>query len=112
MNIPPSISNPEALACNYKVKIINALYMNISELAGELAQTADIGMGWFERGDGKIQFSLRSRSDVDVSEIAKLFNGGGHKNAAGFQLDIYPGRALIDSILNRKCGLGVTWQKS
>ncbi len=38
--------------------------------------------------DGKTQFGLRSRagSDVDVSEIAKLYGGGGHKHAAGFEL--------------------------
>lgn len=107
-----STIDPDAFTCDYKVKIINALYMNISEVAGELAQTSDVGIGWFERGDGKIQFSLRSRNDIDVSKIAKLFGGGGHKNAAGFQMGIYEGRALIDSILGRKCGLGVTWQKS
>lgn len=32
-----------------------------------------------------IQWSLRSQGDFDVSEIARLFNGGGHKNAAGFR---------------------------
>ena len=32
-------------------------------------------------------FSLRSREDgLDVSEIATLFGGGGHRNAAGFRL--------------------------
>ena len=30
------------------------------------------------------QYSLRSRSDFDVSEIAKKFGGGGHAKAAGF----------------------------
>lgn len=41
----------------------------------------------FKRKDGKIQYGLRSRSDFDVSVIAKQFGGGGHKNAAGFELD-------------------------
>lgn len=38
--------------------------------------------------DGKYQYGLRSRagSDIDVSVIAKLYGGGGHKNAAGFEL--------------------------
>jgi len=42
----------------------------------------------FRRKDGKTQYGLRSRSneDFDVSEIAKLYGGGGHKNAAGFEL--------------------------
>jgi nanoRNase/pAp phosphatase (c-di-AMP/oligoRNAs hydrolase) len=33
-----------------------------------------------------IVFSLRSRGDFDVSAVAKLFGGGGHKAAAGFKL--------------------------
>jgi oligoribonuclease NrnB/cAMP/cGMP phosphodiesterase (DHH superfamily) len=41
----------------------------------------------FKRKDGKYQYGLRSRSDFDVSIIAKSFNGGGHKQAAGFELD-------------------------
>lgn len=40
---------------------------------------------YVDRGDGKRQFSLRrSIGDVDVSEIAKLYGGGGHAAAAGF----------------------------
>jgi phosphoesterase RecJ-like protein len=35
--------------------------------------------------DGKIKASFRTiHHDVDVSEIAKKFGGGGHKKAAGF----------------------------
>lgn len=41
----------------------------------------------FKRKDGKTQYGLRSRSDFDVSIIAKQFGGGGHKQAAGFELD-------------------------
>lgn len=32
--------------------------------------------------------SLRSNGDYDVSAIAKAFGGGGHKNAAGFEVPI------------------------
>ncbi len=56
----------------------------ISELVGALAESAAFAVGWFERGDGKLVYSLRSRGDFDVSEVAKQFGGGGHKNAAGF----------------------------
>lgn len=35
----------------------------------------------------KVQWSLRSEDGrVDVSEIAKSYGGGGHRNAAGFQI--------------------------
>lgn len=32
-----------------------------------------------------VMWSLRSNGDFDVSEVAKQFGGGGHKNAAGFK---------------------------
>ena len=35
--------------------------------------------------DGNIKGSFRTSSNkIDVSKIAKVFNGGGHKKAAGF----------------------------
>jgi len=36
-----------------------------------------------EMNDGKIKVSLRSKTRVDVSKIAKRFGGGGHEHAAG-----------------------------
>jgi len=43
--------------------------------------------------------SLRSRCDVDVSEIARIFGGGGHLKAAGFR---FRGRKgiLMEDLLN------------
>lgn len=37
-----------------------------------------------EMPGGKVKGSYRSASDVDVSELAKAYGGGGHKKAAGF----------------------------
>jgi hypothetical protein len=75
--------------CGYNVPIVNAPYLSVSELCGALAEGQPFAMAWFQRGDGKIQYSLRSRGEgaVDVSEIAKRFGGGGHRNAAGFVVD-------------------------
>jgi len=69
-----------------EIPIVNAPYINTSELVGALAEGAAFAVGWFQRGDGQFQYSLRSRGPdgVDVSEIAKGFGGGGHRNAAGF----------------------------
>ena len=36
---------------------------------------------------GKYKISLRSKSNVTISEIAEQFGGGGHKNAAGCTMD-------------------------
>ena len=41
---------------------------------------------YYETAKGRV-YSLRSREGgVDVSVIASLFGGGGHKNAAGFRI--------------------------
>lgn len=58
-----------------------------SEVAGKLAEGKPFGAAWFVRQDGKQQWSLRSRDGgVDVSEVAKRRGGGGHHNAAGFEV--------------------------
>lgn len=72
----------------HRVLAVNAT-VNFSEVAGELAEGRPFGAAWFIRKDGKRQWSLRSRDGgIDVSEIAKKFGGGGHRNAAGFEEDI------------------------
>jgi phosphoesterase RecJ-like protein len=38
-----------------------------------------------EANNGHIAVSLRAKGQCDVAEIAKLFEGGGHRNAAGFR---------------------------
>jgi len=37
-----------------------------------------------EKADGSIKVSLRSKNEIDVSKIAMMYSGGGHKKAAGF----------------------------
>jgi uncharacterized protein len=72
------------------VPVVNAPYINTSELVGSLAEhpqgegTVPFAVGWFQRHDGKYQYSLRSRGDFDVAKLAESFGGGGHRNAAGF----------------------------
>jgi len=70
--------------CGYEVPVVNAPYVGISELVSALAEGVPFAVGWFQRADGMYQYSLRSRGDFDVTEIAKRFGGGGHKQAAGF----------------------------
>jgi oligoribonuclease NrnB/cAMP/cGMP phosphodiesterase (DHH superfamily) len=48
---------------------------------------ADFAGVYFNLGDGTVKFSTRSVGDFDVSVICKRFGGGGHRNAAGFQID-------------------------
>jgi len=51
-------------------------------------ESGTFGLAWFLSKDGKCHCSLRSNRDYDVSIIAKSFGGGGHKNAAGFEIDL------------------------
>lgn len=71
----------------YTVPTMNLPYMDCSEHVGRLLEEspyAHFAVGYFRRRDGRWQFSLRSRKDFDVSEVAKKFGGGGHAQAAGF----------------------------
>ena len=43
--------------------------------------------------------SLRSVGDYDVSAIAKTFGGGGHRNAAGFEVAL-DRLKFIDGVLH------------
>lgn len=71
----------------YSIPIVNAPQVDISELMGFLCNGEPFAVGYWQRSDGKWSYSLRARGDFDVSAIAKKYGGGGHKLAAGFQLD-------------------------
>ena len=67
----------------------NAPAFLASDLGHELAnKSRTFGLVWSMAGDGQVHCSLRSNGDYDVSAIAKVFGGGGHRNAAGFSTDI------------------------
>lgn len=69
----------------HAVRVVNATVL-FSEIAGELAKDAPFGACYFDRQDGKRQWSLRSAEDgIDVSVIAKSHGGGGHAHAAGYE---------------------------
>jgi len=64
---------------------------DISQLASILITVPDTKFSLIlsERENGKIKGSLRSEEfkNIDVSKIASQFGGGGHKLAAGFEID-------------------------
>lgn len=41
----------------------------------------------FKAQNGTLRLSLRSKGDVDVRQVAALFQGGGHRNAAGCTIE-------------------------
>lgn len=69
----------------HKIMAVNATVL-FSDIAGKLAEGRPFGAAYFDRGDGRRQWSLRSTdAGVDVADIAKRRGGGGHRNAAGFE---------------------------
>lgn len=69
------------------VMVVNSSHW-MSEIGNRLSHDCDFAVIWYyDHEDRKIKVSLRAFHDnVDVSEIAKRFGGGGHKKAAGFAL--------------------------
>lgn len=70
----------------HTVPCVNCTHL-ISELGNELAKGQPFAALYFDTVDKRV-FSLRSTDDgVDVSEIAKMYGGGGHVRAAGFTVE-------------------------
>jgi oligoribonuclease NrnB/cAMP/cGMP phosphodiesterase (DHH superfamily) len=72
----------------YTVPIVNSSVLQ-SEVGNKLSKGYPFSVVFFEDlNSEKIVYSLRSDGDnpnsIDVSEVAKMMGGGGHKNAAGF----------------------------
>ena len=71
----------------HRVPVVNAAAFG-SDVGNELLRRypdAPFAVVYFDRADGKRQWSLRSRESFDVSKIARLFRNGGHLQAAGFE---------------------------
>lgn len=72
----------------YIVPVANLPYTLVSDAAGKLAETAPFAACYWDTPTDRV-FGLRSREGgVDVSEIAKIYGGGGHKHAAGFRVPL------------------------
>ena len=90
-------------ASHKKFKGLDVLAVNsshwMSEIGSSLSPNCDFAMIWYYCHDtSTTKVSLRSFHDhIDVSEIAKSFNGGGHKKAAGFVL---PTGVHVDSLFD------------
>lgn len=72
----------------YDVPVLNAPYIYASEAGNIMAEGEPFAAIFQITGNGR-KYSLRSSKEggANVSEIAELFGGGGHKNAAGFELE-------------------------
>lgn len=72
----------------HKVPVANLPYTLTSDAGHLMAEGQPFAACYLDTPDGRT-FSLRSTdAGVDVSEIAKAYGGGGHRNAAGFKMPI------------------------
>jgi len=76
----------------YNVPVVNtsAFYSEVGDRLLTLHPDAPFSAYYMDRADGQRQWGLRSHGDFDVSDIAKLYGGGGHRNAAGFTVAAPP----------------------
>lgn len=81
----------------YVGKIVNLPYVFASEAGQILGEGMPFGGTYAVVGPDRVLVSLRSREEgCDVSEIAKRFGGGGHKHAAGFEIELQTLLALLN----------------
>lgn len=79
---------------------VNCTPQFASEAGNILAKASGtFGMTWVINNKGMANVSLRSVGDYDVSAIAKTFGGGGHRNAAGFEV-AFDRLKFIDGVLH------------
>lgn len=73
----------------YTVPVANLPYTLSSDAGHMMADGYPFAACYWDVPNGRV-FSLRSTErGIDVSEVAKKFGGGGHRNAAGFQVSRY-----------------------
>lgn len=78
----------------YEVPMANLPYTLTSDAGHKLAEGKPFAGCYWDTPQGRV-FSLRSTdSGIDVSEIAKQYGGGGHKNASGFRVSYEAARAF------------------
>lgn len=81
----------------YSVPVVNCSSKHlVSELGHVMAVGKPFSVSWhYNHQTDTFTLSFRSDNGVDVSEIAKMLGGGGHKNAAGTEIDFETFRTLI-----------------
>lgn len=76
----------------YQVPAVNCSWAFASDVAHAVLNAnpgAPFAACYYDRFDGSRTYSLRSEdSRIDVSAIAKRYGGGGHRNAAGFEVPL------------------------
>jgi hypothetical protein len=85
-------------AGDLRLEAVNALHHR-SHLGHELSKRAAFGQPAgiaYRLCGGRVDVSIYSIGDLDVSAVAKRFGGGGHRNASGFSVSL---RAWLEDFL-------------
>lgn len=81
-----SVVSREMEIGGHRVPVANLPYTLTSDAGHLLAKGRPFAACYWDTPEGRV-FSLRSSDDgLDVSEIAKQYGGGGHRNASGFRV--------------------------
>jgi len=82
----------------HHVKVVNSSHL-VSEIGNQLSMDCDLALIWyFDHKTKESVVSLRSHyPEVDVSEVAKQYGGGGHRSSAGFRY-----KGSIERIFSKK----------
>ena len=88
----------EITLAGHRVPAVNTTVL-MSEIGHRLSQGRPFSATYFISDEGKVVWSLRSTDQgIDVSEVAKQYGGGGHRNAAGFKADLAVIMGMIGSV--------------
>ena len=80
------VTTREMVIGGHRVPVANLPYTLSSDAGHELAKGRPFGACYWDTPEGRV-FSLRSNdAGIDVSEVAKRYGGGGHRNASGFRV--------------------------
>lgn len=83
----------------YEVPVLNCPYFFGSEAGHIMCEGQPFSATYYDAVDGR-RFGLRSSdAGIDVSAIAKLYGGGGHRNAAGFTIPYVGGDFKWERVL-------------
>ncbi|WP_164087184.1 DHHA1 domain-containing protein [Stenotrophomonas maltophilia] len=79
-----AVAKRQMVIGHYDVPVASLPYTLASDAGHLMAQGQPFAACYYDKAEGRV-FSLRSTDDgVDVSEVARLYGGGGHARAAGF----------------------------
>ncbi len=88
------VTTREMVIGGHRVPVANLPYTMSSDAGHEMAKGRPFAACYWDTPEGRV-FSLRSNDEgIDVSEVAKQYGGGGHRNASGFRVSFAQAQAF------------------